>query len=144
MKFRVQSIWSWFKSCMKLYYIYYGDLSNIFITAAEYWFEEGRLELEKALKLENFNKNKAKNVVLFLGDGMSLPTVTAARIFKGQIAGASGEEDYLSWETFPHFGLAKVGMKSTIQTCTIPFITSFPLDYFVYTLHTKIIGVLIQ
>lgn len=91
-----------------LYLLVLGSLlSGIFAQPAEYWFEEGRLELEKALKLENFNKNKAKNVVFFLGDGMSLPTVTAARIFKGQNAGASGEEDYLSWETFPHFGLAK-------------------------------------
>ena len=28
--------------------------------------------------------NVAKNVILFIGDGMSLPTVAAARILKGE------------------------------------------------------------
>ena len=34
----------------------------------------------------------AKNVIFFLGDGMGISTVTAARIFAGQTAGATGEE----------------------------------------------------
>lgn len=44
---------------------------------------------------------RAKNVIVFLGDGMSLPTVAAARILEGQRAGASGEEHRLAWEDFP-------------------------------------------
>ena len=36
---------------------------------------------------------KAKNVILFLGDGMSLTTVAAARIFEGQRKGNPGEEN---------------------------------------------------
>ena len=47
--------------------------------------------------------------MLFIGDGMSLSTVTAARIFKGQQAGRSGEEEKLIFETFPHVAMAKVG-----------------------------------
>ncbi|XP_072013014.1 alkaline phosphatase, tissue-nonspecific isozyme-like [Amphiura filiformis] len=38
---------------------------------------------------------------------MSIPTVTAARILKGQQNFQTGEEGYLSWETFPHAGLSK-------------------------------------
>ena len=34
----------------------------------------------------------AKNVILFLGDGMGISTVTAARILAGQLKGMSGEE----------------------------------------------------
>ncbi|MEQ8265154.1 alkaline phosphatase [Pseudohaliea sp.] len=49
----------------------------------------------------------AKNVVLFVGDGMGVSTVTAARILAGQQAGASGEEHLLSFERFPFTGLAK-------------------------------------
>ncbi len=49
----------------------------------------------------------AKNVVLFLGDGMGVSTVTAARIFAGQKAGKAGEEHLLSFETFPYTGLSK-------------------------------------
>lgn len=44
---------------------------------------------------------KAKNVILFLGDGMSLTTVAAARILDGQLKGNPGEENQLSWERFP-------------------------------------------
>lgn len=50
---------------------------------------------------------RAKNVIVFLGDGMSLTTVAAARILEGQRLGGSGEEHALSWEEFPATGLAK-------------------------------------
>ena len=50
---------------------------------------------------------RAKNVILFLGDGMSLTTVAAARILEGQRKGNPGEENQLSWETFPHTALSK-------------------------------------
>lgn len=49
----------------------------------------------------------AKNIIVFLGDGMSLTTVAAARILEGQRLGGSGEEHALSWEHFPHTGLSK-------------------------------------
>ncbi len=50
---------------------------------------------------------RAKNVIVFLGDGMSLATVAATRILEGQRNGGSGEEHLLSWETFPATALAK-------------------------------------
>ena len=52
-------------------------------------------------------QGKAKNVILFLGDGMSLTTVAAARILEGQRKGKPGEENQLSWEEFPHTALSK-------------------------------------
>jgi alkaline phosphatase len=54
------------------------------------------------------NKGVAKNVILYLGDGMSIPTITAARILKGQLQGHTGEETKLSFEEFPIAGLSKV------------------------------------
>jgi len=50
---------------------------------------------------------KAKNVILFLGDGMSLTTVAAARILEGQRRGQPGEENLLSWERFPGTAFSK-------------------------------------
>src|SRR5688500_16572750 len=50
---------------------------------------------------------RAKNVIVFLGDGMSLPTVAAARILEGQRAGRPGEENSLAFERFPHTALSK-------------------------------------
>lgn len=48
-----------------------------------------------------------RNVVLFVGDGMGVTTVTAARIFDGQSRGQPGEENVLSFERFPHLALVK-------------------------------------
>lgn len=50
---------------------------------------------------------QAKNVILFLGDGMGISTVTAARIYAGQQQGLSGEEYDLSFDTFEHVALIK-------------------------------------
>lgn len=65
-----------------------------------YWNHLARSELMDSLKYK-WNTNTAKNVIIFLGDGMSPETITASRIYK------SGEEGYLAWEKFPHVGLIK-------------------------------------
>ena len=62
---------------------------------------------------------RPKNVILFIGDGMSLTTVTAARIYRGQQKlQRSGEELLLSWEEFPETALLKV--ESEICLCKKP------------------------
>ncbi|XP_072014271.1 alkaline phosphatase, tissue-nonspecific isozyme-like [Amphiura filiformis] len=73
----------------------------------DYWYDLAKLSIENAKKLENLNTNVAKNIVFVLGDGMSIATVSAARILKGQQNLEPGEEGYLSWETFPHASLSK-------------------------------------
>lgn len=50
---------------------------------------------------------RAKNVILFIGDGMGISTVTAARIYEGQKRGQTGEENLLSFEKFPQTALIK-------------------------------------
>jgi alkaline phosphatase len=50
---------------------------------------------------------RARNVIVFLGDGMSLPTVAAARILAGQQAGQPGEETLLAFERFPNTALSR-------------------------------------
>ncbi len=50
---------------------------------------------------------KAKNVILFVGDGMGVSTVTGIRILAGQMQGQSGEDYVLSWEEFPNVALSK-------------------------------------
>ena len=49
----------------------------------------------------------ARNVILFLGDGMGIATVTAARILEGQLRGEPGEENVLAFERFPYTALSK-------------------------------------
>nr|AUH25164.1 alp5 [Chilo suppressalis] len=49
----------------------------------------------------------AKNVILFIGDGMSITTLAATRSYLGQRYGRQGEELKLSFEAFPYTGLSK-------------------------------------
>jgi alkaline phosphatase len=49
----------------------------------------------------------ARNVILFVGDGMGIATVTAARILDGQRRGGPGEDNVLSFERFPFTAFSK-------------------------------------
>lgn len=75
------------------------------MTAAD-WYAAGQRAVKKARALKA-NTNHAKNVILFIGDGMGIATVTAARILEGQLRGANGEENLLSFERFPYVALSK-------------------------------------
>ncbi len=72
----------------------------------EQWFRDGRAAVERAKKLTPIT-GKARNVILFIGDGMGVSTVTAARILEGQQRGQPGEENLLSFETLPYTALIK-------------------------------------
>jgi alkaline phosphatase len=74
------------------------------------WYSESAAVVQKTNGLmENLatSPGGAKNIILFVGDGMSLATVTAARILDGQQLGMSGEEHSLSFGNFPFTGLSK-------------------------------------
>lgn len=43
-----------------------------------FWYNKAEDELEEALDLD-LNRRTAKNVIVFIGDGMGVATVTAAR-----------------------------------------------------------------
>ncbi|KAF3690204.1 Alkaline phosphatase [Channa argus] len=73
----------------------------------KFWNAWAQRTLKDALVLQDLNKNIAKNLIFFLGDGMGVPTVTAARILKGQLKGQSGEETLLEMDKFPFLSLAK-------------------------------------
>ncbi|XP_066946181.1 alkaline phosphatase-like [Macrobrachium rosenbergii] len=79
---------------------------NVGENDSEFWLELGKREIEEALEQPKLT-NVAKNVILFLGDGMGITVNTAGRILKGQKKGNSGEEGYLVWERFPNIGLMK-------------------------------------
>ncbi len=73
---------------------------------AEEWYQEGANAVIEAKKRPT-KLGKAKNIILFVGDGMGVSTVTAARILEGQLQGGDGEENLLSFEKFPYTALAK-------------------------------------
>ena len=76
-----------------------------------FWRNYGFQELKDSLDMQekSINKNIAKNIILFIGDGMSNPTITAARILKGiQEKNPYPEKGYFDFERFPHLGRIKV------------------------------------
>lgn len=74
--------------------------------AGDSYFTSAYQDLEKIIARQP-NTGKAKNVILFVGDGMSIPTITASRIFDGQKKGVDGESNKLSFEEFPYAALSK-------------------------------------
>jgi alkaline phosphatase len=73
---------------------------NVMEGSRTYWRDTARNYISSKLGSSE-NTNKAKNVIFFIGDGMSIPTVAAARMLLGK------EESQLSFEKFPHYGLSK-------------------------------------
>ncbi|PTA49223.1 alkaline phosphatase [Shewanella morhuae] len=77
-------------------------------TAVNQWYIDAQARVTKAEGLTvNNDVGAAKNVILFVGDGMGVSTITAARILEGQLKGKTGEENSLSFETLPYVGLSK-------------------------------------
>lgn len=70
------------------------------------WYAAGAAALQRAQSQVAFGE-RAKNVILFVGDGMGITTITAARILDGQMKGGSGEENSLAFEAFPNVALSK-------------------------------------
>lgn len=73
---------------------------NVMESSRTFWNNKAQNYINNKVA-EKWNKNKAKNVILFLGDGMSLTTVAATRMYMGS------EQTELAFEKFPHFGLSK-------------------------------------
>jgi alkaline phosphatase len=77
----------------------------------DYWIRSGQERLHSEIRRQQqaarTKGNVAKNVILFIGDGMGMSTITATRIYKNQLKGGLGEENGLSFEQFPVVGLAK-------------------------------------
>ena len=79
------------------------NTSNAWYTAAESTLDTAEKNLSEVVA----QAGAAKNVILFVGDGMGISTVTAARILAGQKVGLAGEEYQLSFDKMPFSGFSK-------------------------------------
>jgi len=70
-----------------------------------FWNELCQEELTQQLNKAPIVK-KAKNIILFLGDGTGIATFTAARLLKGQRSG-NFELEQMAWEKFPYSSIIK-------------------------------------
>lgn len=73
---------------------------NLLETNQEYWTKMAE-DIVKQHVARPENKNKAKNIIFFLGDGMGIQSVTASRMLLGN------ENTKLSFEEFPYTGSVK-------------------------------------
>ena len=65
-----------------------------------YWLNNAKSFVEQQAQ-RTPNTKKAKNIIMFLGDGMSHPTVAAARVYIG------GEDKKLAFENLPYTASSK-------------------------------------
>uniref|UniRef100_A0A2K5U524 Alkaline phosphatase n=1 Tax=Macaca fascicularis TaxID=9541 RepID=A0A2K5U524_MACFA len=72
----------------------------------DFWNRQAAEALGAAKKLQPI-QTAAKNLIIFLGDGMGVSTVTAARILKGQKEDKLGPETPLAMDHFPYVALSK-------------------------------------
>jgi alkaline phosphatase len=70
-------------------------------------FDAAKAHVAALAKRGSATAPRAKNVILFIGDGMGISTITAARILEGQNKGQSGEDNRLSFEEFPQLALVR-------------------------------------
>ena len=70
------------------------------------WFAEGAAAARQAI-VEAGGPQRARNVIVFLGDGMGFTTVAASHIYAGQKQGKDGESFRLSFERFPYTALSR-------------------------------------
>ncbi len=70
------------------------------------WYKDGQATIEAMIAAQP-NTGRAKNVILFVADGMGVGTNYAIRLFAGQLEGKLGEEHVLPYEAFPNTALIK-------------------------------------
>lgn len=81
---------------------------------AEFWLNKAKDFVEEQVKKEP-NMKQAKNIIMFLGDGMSHPTIAAARVAMG------GEAEKVAFEKFPYTASSKtycVDVQVADSACT--------------------------
>ncbi|NWI57481.1 PPBI phosphatase, partial [Calyptomena viridis] len=88
----------------------WAGLSTAVIPAEEenpsFWYKQADEAIKASFKIQPIIR-QAKNLILFLGDGFGIPTITATRILKGQQQGKLGPETPLALDSFPYVALSK-------------------------------------
>lgn len=105
----------------------FAQTTNADLSPAQ-WFEQGKNAVKQRNQITG-NTGRAKNVILFIGDGMGISTVTAARILDGQRKRGSGEENSLSFERFPNVALSKTYSVNQQTSDSAPTMTAMVTGY---------------
>ena len=80
----------------------YEEISPVF------WERLARNRISRTNRIFGAPKGRAKNVILFLGDGMGLPTIAAARFYKTEVQHRLGASNpMLYFEDWPFHTLCR-------------------------------------
>jgi len=93
------------------------------VNTSDGYLKAGQAEL-KRLIADKPNNRKARNVIIFIGDGMGVSTLTAARIFEGQQQGLDGESYVAEMDRLPHTALVKTYSHDTQVADSAPTATA--------------------
>ena len=115
------------------------------IADARFWYKNSLSALESRLtKLKNTGfqglskDTQARNVILFLGDGMGLSTVTAIRKYKQLKNKDNFYDQKLSWDDFDYTGLSKTyEIDNVIAGFNIAIPVIFLSPPFLFFFHVK-------
>jgi alkaline phosphatase len=91
--------------------------------SADNYFQNNETVLREKLALRP-NTGRARNIILFIGDGMSIPTIAAARIYGGQKNGRDGASNVLEMEKLPYSALSRTYSHDSLVTDSAPSATS--------------------
>ena len=93
-----------------IFFVTFYIVNRIFCAVPEdpqYWRKLTKKTLYYSKKFVHANEIKqAKNAILFLGDGMGFPSISAARLLKRQLTGNYGEN--LAFEKWDNVAVMKV------------------------------------
>lgn len=68
---------------------------------------------------------KAKNLIIFIGDGMGVSSITAGRIWQGQVAGQDGESTQTAMDSLDYAALVKTYSNDAQVSDSAPTATAF-------------------
>uniref|UniRef100_A0A674H238 Alkaline phosphatase n=1 Tax=Taeniopygia guttata TaxID=59729 RepID=A0A674H238_TAEGU len=71
-----------------------------------FWYKQAAAAIDASFKTQP-RIREAKNLIIFLGDGFGVPSITATRILRGQQKGKLGPETPLALDAFPYVALSK-------------------------------------
>lgn len=87
--------------------------------ADDFYYQRADKDLKEVLARKPITR-PARNIILFIGDGMGISTVTAARIYEGQSASRDGATNKLAFETLPNVALSRTFSDDSLVTDSAP------------------------
>ena len=81
--------------------------SGVVLETAQAYRDQARRELAMRRAIAERERNQARNLVILIGDGMGVSTLTAARIRAGELAGRDGESTVTAQDRLHHTALVK-------------------------------------